>query len=42
MFMDGQQAVPALIAGELDISFMTANASLFNSNRARRAACCHS
>ena len=31
MFMDGQQAVPALIAGELDISFMTANASLFNS-----------
>jgi len=31
MFMDGQQAVPALIAGELDITFMTANASLFNS-----------
>jgi NitT/TauT family transport system substrate-binding protein len=31
MFMDGQQAVPELIAGELDISFMTANASLFNS-----------
>ena len=29
--MDGQQAVPALIAGELDITFMTANASLFNS-----------
>jgi NitT/TauT family transport system substrate-binding protein len=31
MFIDGQQAVPALIAGDLDLSFMTANASLFNS-----------
>ncbi len=31
MFIDGQQAVPALIAGELDLTFMTANASLFNS-----------
>ena len=31
MFIDGQQAVPALIAGELDMTFMTANASLFNS-----------
>lgn len=31
MFIDGQQAVPALISGELDITFMTANASLFNS-----------
>ena len=30
-FIDGQQAVPSLIAGELDMSFMTANASLFNS-----------
>jgi len=30
-FIDGQQAVPALIAGELDLTFMTANASLFNS-----------
>jgi NitT/TauT family transport system substrate-binding protein len=30
-FIDGAQAVPALIAGDLDISFMTANASLFNS-----------
>lgn len=30
-FIDGQQAVPSLIAGELDITFMTANASLFNS-----------
>ena len=30
-FIDGSQAVPALIAGDLDISFMTANASLFNS-----------
>jgi NitT/TauT family transport system substrate-binding protein len=31
MFIDGQQAVPALIAGDLDMTFMTANASLFNS-----------
>ena len=31
MFIDGQQAVPALIAGDLDLSFMTANAGLFNS-----------
>lgn len=31
MFIDGQQAVPALISGELDVTFMTANASLFNS-----------
>lgn len=31
MFIDGQQAVPALIAGDLDLTFMTANASLFNS-----------
>jgi NitT/TauT family transport system substrate-binding protein len=31
MFIDGAQAVPALIAGDLDITFMTANASLFNS-----------
>jgi NitT/TauT family transport system substrate-binding protein len=31
MFIDGQQAVPALIAGDLDMSFMTANAGLFNS-----------
>jgi NitT/TauT family transport system substrate-binding protein len=31
MFIDGAQAVPALIAGDLDLTFMTANASLFNS-----------
>src|SRR3954463_2010553 len=31
MFIDGQQDVPALIAGELDLSVMTANPSLFNS-----------
>ena len=31
MFIDGQQAVPALIAGDLELTFMTANASLFNS-----------
>src|SRR3954467_5467317 len=30
-FIDGQQAVPSLISGELDMTFMTANASLFNS-----------
>lgn len=31
MFIDGALAVPSLISGELDISFMTANAGLFNS-----------
>jgi len=31
MFIDGAQAVPALISGELDLTFMSANASLFNS-----------
>jgi len=31
MFIDGAMAVPSLISGELDISFMTPNASLFNS-----------
>jgi NitT/TauT family transport system substrate-binding protein len=31
MFIDGALAVPSLIAGELDITFMTANAGLFNS-----------
>jgi len=30
-FIDGALAVPSLIAGELDFSFMTPNASLFNS-----------
>ena len=30
-FIDGALAVPSLISGELDISFMTANAGLFNS-----------
>ncbi len=30
-FIDGALAVPSLIAGELDISFMTANAGVFNS-----------
>ncbi len=30
-FNDGVFAVPAMVSGELDISFMTANASLFNS-----------
>ena len=30
MFIDGALAVPSLISGELDISFMTANAGLFN------------
>lgn len=30
-FIDGSQAVPSLIAGELDLTFMTANAGLFNS-----------
>ena len=31
MFIDGALAVPSLVSGELDISFMTANAGLFNS-----------
>jgi NitT/TauT family transport system substrate-binding protein len=31
MYIDGALAVPSLISGELDISFMTANAGLFNS-----------
>jgi NitT/TauT family transport system substrate-binding protein len=31
MFIDGALAVPSLISGELDISFMTASANLFNS-----------
>lgn len=30
-FIDGAMAVPSLISGELDISFMTANAAWFNS-----------
>lgn len=30
-FIDGAMAVPAMIAGELDVTFMTPNASLFNS-----------
>jgi NitT/TauT family transport system substrate-binding protein len=30
MFIDGALAVPSLISGEIDISFMTANAGLFN------------
>jgi NitT/TauT family transport system substrate-binding protein len=30
-FIDGAMAVPAMIAGELDMTFMTPNASLFNS-----------
>jgi NitT/TauT family transport system substrate-binding protein len=30
-FIDGAMAVPSIVAGELDITFMTANASLFNS-----------
>jgi NitT/TauT family transport system substrate-binding protein len=30
-FMDGALAMPSFVSGELDISFMTANASLFNS-----------
>lgn len=30
-FIDGAMAVPSMIAGELDITFMTPNASLFNS-----------
>jgi NitT/TauT family transport system substrate-binding protein len=30
-FIDGAMAVPSVIAGELDITFMTPNASLFNS-----------
>jgi NitT/TauT family transport system substrate-binding protein len=31
MFIDGALSVPSLIAGELDITFMTANAAFFNS-----------
>lgn len=31
MFIDGALAVPSLISGEIDVSFMTANAGLFNS-----------
>ena len=31
IFIDGALAVPSLIAGELDVTFMTANAGLFNS-----------
>jgi NitT/TauT family transport system substrate-binding protein len=31
IFMDGAMAVPSLVSGELDLTFMTANASLFNS-----------
>jgi NitT/TauT family transport system substrate-binding protein len=30
-FQDGALAVPSMVAGELDFTFMTANASLFNS-----------
>ena len=30
-FIDGAMAVPSVVAGELDLTFMTANASLFNS-----------
>ena len=30
-FMDGAMAVPSMIAGELDMTLMTPNASLFNS-----------
>jgi NitT/TauT family transport system substrate-binding protein len=30
-FIDGAMAVPSIIAGELDLTFMTPNASLFNS-----------
>jgi NitT/TauT family transport system substrate-binding protein len=30
-FIDGALAVPSMISGELDLTFMTANASLFNS-----------
>jgi NitT/TauT family transport system substrate-binding protein len=30
-FIDGAMAVPSMVAGELDVSFMTPNASLFNS-----------
>jgi NitT/TauT family transport system substrate-binding protein len=31
IFIDGAMAVPSMVAGELDITFMTPNASLFNS-----------
>src|SRR5690349_13545304 len=30
-FIDGAMAVPSMVAGELDLTFMTPNASLFNS-----------
>ena len=30
-FIDGAMAVPSMVAGELDMTFMTPNASLFNS-----------
>jgi NitT/TauT family transport system substrate-binding protein len=30
-FIDGAMAVPSMVAGELDVTFMTPNASLFNS-----------
>jgi NitT/TauT family transport system substrate-binding protein len=30
-FIDGAMAVPSMVSGELDMTFMTANASLFNS-----------
>jgi NitT/TauT family transport system substrate-binding protein len=30
-FIDGAMAVPSMVAGELDMTFMTANAGLFNS-----------
>jgi len=31
IFIDGAMAVPSMVSGELDMTFMTANASLFNS-----------
>ena len=31
MYIDGAMAVPSLISGELDVSFMAPNAGLFNS-----------
>jgi NitT/TauT family transport system substrate-binding protein len=31
IYIDGAMAVPSMVSGELDITFMTANASLFNS-----------
>ncbi len=30
-FIDGALAVPSMSAGQIDVSFMTPNASLFNS-----------